>query len=136
MARINVCISDDRAAARQLMKPTIVRSLAAQRPDFFTFATAGLTLPPALPKRLEGLAVHARPDAAREAAADRAGGVRGRGDPGRPARRGGGGCVRLGRSGITQFMLYPLAVDGRVETTIERFQREVMPQVRRELERI
>jgi hypothetical protein len=38
--------------------------------------------------------------------------------------------VRLGRSGITQFMLYPLAVDGRVETTIERFQREVMPLVR------
>ena len=40
------------------------------------------------------------------------------------------GVIRLGRSGITQFMLYPLAVDGRVETTIERFQRELMPLVR------
>ena len=30
------------------MKPTIVRSLSAQRPDFFTFTTAGSTLPPAL----------------------------------------------------------------------------------------
>ena len=28
-----------------LMKPTIVRSLSAQRPDFFTFTTAGLTMP-------------------------------------------------------------------------------------------
>jgi hypothetical protein len=30
-------------------------------------------------------------------------------------------------------MVYPLDVDGRGETTIERFQREVMPLVRREL---
>ena len=55
VARINVCVDDDRQAARDLMKPTIVRSLAAQRPDFFTFTTAGLTVPPALAKHLEGL---------------------------------------------------------------------------------
>ena len=48
VARINVCVDDDRQAARSLMKPTIVRSLSAQRPDFFTFTTAGLTIPPAL----------------------------------------------------------------------------------------
>jgi alkanesulfonate monooxygenase SsuD/methylene tetrahydromethanopterin reductase-like flavin-dependent oxidoreductase (luciferase family) len=40
------------------------------------------------------------------------------------------GVIRLARSGIGQFMLYPLAPDGRIEHTIERFQREVMPRVR------
>src|SRR5207247_10732007 len=48
VARLNVCVHDDRAAARDVMRPTIVRSLSAQRPDFFTFATAGRTLPPRL----------------------------------------------------------------------------------------
>src|SRR3989338_1564302 len=37
------------------MRPTIVRSLSAQRPDFFTFTTAGLTLPPALRARVLAL---------------------------------------------------------------------------------
>ena len=41
--------------------------------------------------------------------------------------------VRLARSGISQVMIYPLAVEGGPETTVERFQREVMPLVRREL---
>ena len=38
--------------------------------------------------------------------------------------------MRLGRSGIAEVVIYPVAVDGRVETTIERFQAEVMPRVR------
>src|SRR2546427_10403172 len=46
VARLNVCVHDDRRAARDVMRPTIVRSLSAQRPDFFTFATAGRTPPP------------------------------------------------------------------------------------------
>src|SRR5256712_4102843 len=54
VARLNVCVHDDRRAARDVMRPTIVRSLSAQRPDFFTFATAGLPLPAAL--RGRGLA--------------------------------------------------------------------------------
>src|SRR5207244_5801512 len=37
VARINVCVSDDVHAARNAMRPTVVRSLVAQRPDFFTF---------------------------------------------------------------------------------------------------
>ena len=41
--------------------------------------------------------------------------------------------VRLARSGIAEIMVYPLALDGRIETTIERFQSEVMPRVRAEL---
>src|SRR2546425_8413632 len=39
VARLNVCGHDDRRAAPDVMGPTIVRSLSAQRPDFFTFAT-------------------------------------------------------------------------------------------------
>jgi hypothetical protein len=41
--------------------------------------------------------------------------------------------VRLARSGITEVVVYPLAVDGRIETTVQRFQDEVMPRVRAEL---
>jgi 5,10-methylenetetrahydromethanopterin reductase len=130
VARVNVCISDDRAAARQLMKPTIVRSLAAQRPDFFTFTTAGLTVPPALAKRLEGVAYTHDATALRAAAGEVpeefVDAVTLAGAPDDVAA----GVIRLGRSGVTQFIVYPLAVDGRIETTIERFQREVMPAVR------
>ena len=130
VARINVCISDDRAAARQLMKPTIARSLAAQRPDFFTFATAGLTVPPALATRLQGLAYTHDATALREVAGEIpeefVDAVTLAGSPSDVAA----GVIRLGRSGITQFTVYPLDIDGRIETTIERFQREVMPAVR------
>ena len=42
--------------------------------------------------------------------------------------------VRLGQSGISQIMIYPMAAPGgTLDTTVERFQREVMPRVRREL---
>ena len=43
------------------------------------------------------------------------------------------GVVRLSRAGIGQLMVFPLAVDGRIETTIERFAQEVMPRVREAL---
>jgi len=41
--------------------------------------------------------------------------------------------ARLARNGIAEIMVFPLALDGRIETTIERFQSEVMPRVRAEL---
>ena len=41
--------------------------------------------------------------------------------------------VRLARSGITEVVVYPLALDGGIETTVQRFQGEVMPRVRAEL---
>src|SRR5258707_6099846 len=52
VARINVCLHDDRQVARDLMKPTIVLSLAAQRPEFFTLTTAAVTVPAALAEQL------------------------------------------------------------------------------------
>ena len=135
VARINVCIADDARAARDVMRPTIVRSLAAQRPDFFTFTAAGLELPPALreavlrldythdPAPLLKLAPLV-PDAFVDAVT-----------LGGPPAAVAAGVARLARGGIGQLMVYPLAVDGDIVSTIERFQTEVMPQVRRDLAR-
>jgi alkanesulfonate monooxygenase SsuD/methylene tetrahydromethanopterin reductase-like flavin-dependent oxidoreductase (luciferase family) len=112
------------------MRPTIVRSLAAQRPDFFTFTTAGLTVPAALARHLEGLSYAYDPRPFQEAAAhvpdEFVDAVTLAGPPDEVAA----GVIRLARSGIRQFMLYPMAPGGRIETTVERFQQEVMPLVR------
>jgi 5,10-methylenetetrahydromethanopterin reductase len=133
VARLNVCVHDDRGAARDVMRPTIVRSLSAQRPDFFTFTTAGLTLPAELreqvlalpythdPAPLRAVAPHV-PDAFVDACT-----LTG------PPEVIASDLVRLARSGVDEVVIYPLSVDGRVETTIERFQRDVMPRVRQEL---
>jgi 5,10-methylenetetrahydromethanopterin reductase len=130
VARINVCVHDDRRAARDLMKPTIVRSLVAQRPGFFTFIQAGLTLRPALEERVLGLGYTHDPGPlkaiAPEVPDEFVDAVTLAGPPDEVAA----GVIRLARGGITQLMVYPMAPDGRVETTIERFQAEVMPRVR------
>jgi 5,10-methylenetetrahydromethanopterin reductase len=133
VARLNVCVHDDRAAARDVMRPTIVRSLSAQRPDFFTFATAGLTLPPglrdtvlALPYTHDPAPLRAVAPAVPDAFVDACTLA---GPPDVIAAE----LVRLARGGIAEVVIYPLAVDGRIETTIERFQADVMPRVRREL---
>jgi 5,10-methylenetetrahydromethanopterin reductase len=135
VARINVCIAEDAGAARDVMRPTIVRSLAAQRPDFFTFRTAGLELPVALHQAVLGLAythdpapllklAPLVPDAFVDA-------VTLCGPPAAVAD----GVTRLGRNGIGQLMVYPLGLAGDIATTIDRFQTDVMPLVRRELTR-
>lgn len=130
VARINVCLHDDRGVAREVMKPTIVRSLAAQRPDFFTFRTAGLTVPPALAKHLEGLTYAYDPRPFQAAAAEVPESFVDAVTLAGPPEEVAAGVGRLARQGITQFMLYPMAADGRIEVVIERFQSEVMPRVR------
>jgi len=130
VARLNVCVADDRAAARDVMRPGIVRSLSAQRPDFFTFATAGLTLPATLRDKVMALPYTHDPAPLRTVAPEVpdafVDAVTLTGPPDAIAPE----VIRLARSGITEIMVYPLAVDGRIETTIERFQAEVMPRVR------
>ena len=133
VARLNVCIHDDRRVARDTMRPTLVRSLSAQRPDFFTFATAGLTVPAglrdkvlALPYTHDAAPLRALAPEVPDAFVDACTLT---GPPEVIAPE----VVRLARSGITEVVVYPLAVDGDIETTIERFQAEVMPRVRREL---
>jgi alkanesulfonate monooxygenase SsuD/methylene tetrahydromethanopterin reductase-like flavin-dependent oxidoreductase (luciferase family) len=133
VARINVCVADDRPGARDVMRPAIVRSLAAQRPDFFTFATAGLTLPPSLRDRVLALPYTHDPIPLRALAPEVpdafVDAVTLAGSPGDVAA----GVTRLARGGITQLMVYPVGRDGRPEPTIERFQTEVMPLVRQAL---
>jgi 5,10-methylenetetrahydromethanopterin reductase len=133
VARLNVCVHDDRRAARDTMRPTIVRSLSAQRPDFFTFVTAGLTLPPALRERVLALPYTHDPGPLRAVAPDVPDAFVDACTLTGPPEVIAPELVRLARSGIAQVMVYPLAVDGRIETTVERFQAEVMPRVRAEL---
>jgi 5,10-methylenetetrahydromethanopterin reductase len=133
VARLNVCVADDRTAARDVMRPGLVRSLSAQRPDFFTFTTAGLTLPATLRERVMALPYTHDPAPLRAVAPEvpdafvDAVALTGPPDAIAPD------VIRLARSGITDIMVYPLAVDGSIETTIERFQAEVMPRVRAEI---
>jgi 5,10-methylenetetrahydromethanopterin reductase len=133
VARLNVCVHDDRAAARDVMRPTIVRSLSAQRPDFFTFATAGLTVPAALRERVLALPYTHDPAPLRALAPEVPDAFVDACTLTGPPEAIAPQVARLARSGITEVVIYPLAVDGRVETTIERFQTDVMPRVRREL---
>jgi 5,10-methylenetetrahydromethanopterin reductase len=133
VARLNVCIHDDRRAARDLMRPGIVRSLASQRPDFFTFVTAGLTVPASLQAKLAGIP-YAHDPAPLAAVAGEVtdafvDAVTLTGPPDDVAAD----VLRLARGGIGQLMIYPMAVDGRVDRVIERFQTEVMPRVRASL---
>jgi 5,10-methylenetetrahydromethanopterin reductase len=135
VARINVCIADDVHAARSAMRSTIVRSLVAQRPDFFTFRTAGLELPEPLRAQVRDLpythdvaplmkVAPLVPDAFVDA-------VTLAGSAAQVAK----GVTRLVRSGIGQLVVYPVASQGSIVSTIEQFQTEVMPAVRTELER-
>src|SRR5262245_52772246 len=135
VARINVCVSDDDHAARNAMRPTVVRSLVAQRPDFFTFRTAGLELSEPLRAQVLGLpythdvaplmkVAPLVPDAFVDAVT-----LAG------SAAQVANGVTRLVRAGIGQLIVYPVAAQGSVVDTIERFQTEVMPAVRSELER-
>jgi 5,10-methylenetetrahydromethanopterin reductase len=130
VARINVCVDDDHGRARDVMRPTIVRSLSAQRPDFFTFATAGLAVPADLREAVLALPYTHDPAPLRAIAPrvpdELVDAVTLAGPPAVVAR----GVARLARGGIGQLMVYPVPSDGRLETTIERFQREVMPLAR------
>jgi 5,10-methylenetetrahydromethanopterin reductase len=130
VARINVSIHDDRTAARDAMRTGIVRSLVAQRPEFFTFRTAGVTVPQALAERVTALPYTHEPEPlaalAPEVPDELVDAVALTGPPDAVAD----GVVRLARGGITQLTIYPVAADRRTEDVIERFQTEVMPRVR------
>jgi 5,10-methylenetetrahydromethanopterin reductase len=129
-ARLNVCVHDDLEIARDVMRPGIVRTLVAQRPEFFTFKTAGVTVPPAL--AAEVMALPYTHDAAPlmaiapEVPDDLVDAVCLTGPPDRVARE----VIRLARGGITQLTVYPIAPQGRTDVVVERFQSEVMPRVR------
>jgi 5,10-methylenetetrahydromethanopterin reductase len=131
VARVNVCVHDDRKVARDAMRPGLVRSIASQRPDFFTFRTAGLTVPPALAEKASALPYSHDPGPLMAVAGDVpdefVDAVTLAGPPDVVAD----GVIRLARGGITQFIVYPQAAAGATaEDVVERFQTNVMPRVR------
>ena len=130
VARINVCIADERRAARDVMRPGIVRSLVSQRPEFFTFRQAGVTVPPALAEKLMALPYTHEPGPLAALAPEVPDAFVDAVTLAGPPDVVADGVVRLARGGIGQFTIYPMAAGGPVETVIERFQTEVMPRVR------
>lgn len=127
VARINVCIHDDPAVARDLMRRSVAVSLIAQQPTFPGFVAAGLEVPPQIRQAVAGLTYGYLSDAAAQVAPlvpdafvdalTLAG----------PVETVAAGVARMQRAGITQFVLYPMAPDRRIERTIERFAGEVLP---------
>ncbi len=130
VARINVCIHDDRRVARDVMRPGIVRSLVSQRPEFFTFTTAGITVPPRLVEKLAALPYTHEPGPLAALAPDVPDELVDAVTLAGPPDVVADGVIRLARGGATHFMIYPMAATGPVERVIERFQADVMPRVR------
>jgi 5,10-methylenetetrahydromethanopterin reductase len=133
VARLNVCLHADARVAKDLMRPTIVRSLVAQQPHFRTFATAGLELPTALREQIAALGYTHDPSRLAPAAAlvpdafvdavTLAGTVE------EVAARVG----YLQQLGVTHVLINPIAPDDDVEPIIRAFAHEVMPRVNERL---
>jgi 5,10-methylenetetrahydromethanopterin reductase len=133
VARLNLCIDEDARLAKDIMRPTIARTLIAQQPHFRTFVTAGLALPPRLQEMITSMgythdAALLAPVAALVPdtfvdAITLAGTVEDVATT----------VVRLAQQGVTHIMIYPVAPDGDIERIIRRFAREVMPRVQERL---
>jgi 5,10-methylenetetrahydromethanopterin reductase len=129
VARLNLCIHADARLARDVMRPTIARSLIAQQPHFRTFVTAGLDIPVSLRTMLSSMGYTHDPALLAPVAAlipdafvdamTLAGTV----------EDIAAQVVRLVQHGVTQVMVYPIAPDGDVERILRSFAREVMPRV-------
>jgi 5,10-methylenetetrahydromethanopterin reductase len=130
VARIDVCVSDDLGAARDALRPGITSSLLAQRPRFWSFGQAGLTvtddikaaiadMPRTQDRAILAPAARLIPDEWVDALTI-----------GGPPERVAEEVNRLASRGITHFMLLPVAAAGDdVTTTVRRFAREVVPRI-------
>lgn len=133
VARLNLCIHPDARVAKDLMRPTIARSLVSQQPHFRTFVTDGLELPTELQEQITAL-VYTH-DASRLAPAAAlvpdtfvdAGTLAGTVED-VTAR-----VLQLHQLGVTHILINPLAPDDDIEQVIRTFAREVMPQVNERL---
>jgi 5,10-methylenetetrahydromethanopterin reductase len=130
VARLNVCLDADRQRAQAAMKPSIARSLVAQAPDFVSFIQAGLTIPPRLREQVLALPYTHDPVVLREVAAAVPDAFVQALTLAGPSAEVATEVIRLARAGITQLIVSPIAPDGSLDATIERFQTEVMPRVR------
>ena len=129
VARVNLCLHRDAGVAKDVMRPTIARTLVSQQPHFRTFASAGLEIPTRVQELIAPLGYTHDPTLLAPVAAlvpdafvdamTLAGTV----------QDVTAQVLRLAQQGITHVMIYPVAPDGDVEQVITAFAQEVMPQV-------
>jgi len=135
VARLNACIAPDGAAARDVLRPRVARTLGAGRLRFAALEAQGLALPAEVLTRVAGVPYAAGLEPYRPLVpliTDRhvdaltlAGTV----------DEVTAHVVALGRAGIGQIMIHPFAPPaGTVEDTIRRFGQEVLPRARQALE--
>jgi 5,10-methylenetetrahydromethanopterin reductase len=133
VARINVCLHEDPRVAKDIMRPTIARSLLAQSPNFTTFALAGLEVPSRLREMVATLGYTHDPQVLAPIAAlvpdnfvealTLAGTV----------NDVAASLVRMVQRGVRHIMISPVAADGDVESVVKSFAQQVMPQVHQAL---
>jgi 5,10-methylenetetrahydromethanopterin reductase len=133
VARLNLCIHEDARVAKDVMRPTVVRTLVAQQPHFRTFVTAGLDIPPRLRDLIAAMGYTHDPVRLAPAAAlvpdDFVDAITLAGTVEDVA----GHVGRLVQQGVTHIMVYPIAPDGDVERILHSFAQEVMPRVQERL---
>jgi 5,10-methylenetetrahydromethanopterin reductase len=130
VARVNVCIHVDPKVAKDLMRPSIVRTLVAQQPEFRTFKTAGLEIPDELRQAVTSLSYTHDPEILAPVATmipdEFVDAITLAGTVDQVATQ----VIRMIRHGVTHVMIYPMAPDGNVEDVITDFAQKVMPAVR------
>ncbi|MCZ6872149.1 MAG: LLM class flavin-dependent oxidoreductase [bacterium] len=133
VARLNLCLHDDAKIAKDVMRPTVVRSLVAQHPNYRTYKTAGLELPSRLAQMIASMGYTHDPQLLAPAAAlvpdtfvdatTLAGTI----------EEVAHNVVRMAQRGVNHIMVSPIAPDGDVESILTRFARDVMPRVTTQL---
>jgi 5,10-methylenetetrahydromethanopterin reductase len=134
VSRVNVCIDETPAVAKDLMRPGIARALVATQPDFPTFQVAGLRVSREIHDSVKALGythdlgklasvTGLVPDECVDA-------LTLAGD----AQSVANGVALLARNGIKHVTVSPLAPQGQIERTIQVFAEHVMPMVLKKLE--
>jgi 5,10-methylenetetrahydromethanopterin reductase len=133
VARVNVCVHEDPRMAKDIMRPTIARSLLAQAPNFTTFALAGLEIPSRLKEMVTALSYTHDPQVLAPIAAlvpdDFVDALTLAGTVDDVAAS----LVRMAQHGVRHIMISPIAVEGDVESVVRNFAQLVMPRVRQAL---
>jgi alkanesulfonate monooxygenase SsuD/methylene tetrahydromethanopterin reductase-like flavin-dependent oxidoreductase (luciferase family) len=116
--------------AKDIMRPTIARSLLAQSPNFTTFTLAGLEVPDRLREMVATLGYTHDPQVLAPIAAlvpdDFVDALTLAGTVADVAAS----LVRMVQHGVRHIMISPVAADGDVESVVRNFAQQVMPHVR------
>lgn len=135
VARINLCIHDDPHVAKDIMRPTVVRSLRAQQPHFRAYKMAGLELPARLHEMISALGYTHDPAVLAPVAElvpdDFVDATTLAGTVGDVTSL----VERMVRGGINHLMINPLAPDGDIERILRSFAHDVMPRLQERIAR-